>query len=250
MLPAAEAVACADALQRAFRGDEPTRRDYRLQRIAPGFLARTDRLSDRGIPLPFVVPGPACSASVGIAIAHAKSPLQDAVRAAHHAEKRAKQLHINKHALAVTILKRSGEITEWACRFGGGEGNPPAEAHQGGVRALSLLSHCLSEEILSARFPHRLIELLEPYVPAEQHTAVIDFSAHDILAAELAHALSRQHGKNWGNDERARRDADDFRSALLGYANAIPEDAHSTPLRAVIGLCTAAAFLRRQSAGS
>lgn len=247
MLPASEAIACADALQRAFRGEDPASTDYLLQQIAPGFLARTDRQSDQGKLIPFIVPGPACTVSVGIAIAHAKSPLQDAIREAHRAEKRAKQLHADKHALAVTVLKRSGEITEWASRFGRLDEHPETPAHRDGVLALNLLAHCLNEKILSAKFPHRLIALLEPYVPAKQQDTAASFNAHDVLTAELSHALSRQHGENWATNEQSRRDADDLISALLNYARSIPDDGRCASLNAVIQLCIVAAFLRRQT---
>jgi CRISPR/Cas system-associated protein Cas10 (large subunit of type III CRISPR-Cas system) len=56
------------------------------------------------------------SASAGIAIGHKKVPLQDIVHAAHKAESRAKTTY-DRGALAITVLKRSGEIIEWGCKW-------------------------------------------------------------------------------------------------------------------------------------
>jgi hypothetical protein len=75
-------------------------------------------------PIPFLVPGPKADCSVGIAIAHFKAPLQDVVRTAQAAEKRAKrnpdQGGLGRSAVAVTLMKRSGEIIEWGAKWGGG----------------------------------------------------------------------------------------------------------------------------------
>lgn len=56
------------------------------------------------------------SASAGIAIGHKNVPLQDIVHAAHKAESRAKTTY-DRGALAITVLKRSGEIIEWGCKW-------------------------------------------------------------------------------------------------------------------------------------
>ena len=56
------------------------------------------------------------TASAGIAIGHKKVPLQDLVHAAHDAETRAKSAY-NRNALAINILKRSGERIEWGCKW-------------------------------------------------------------------------------------------------------------------------------------
>ena len=57
------------------------------------------------------------TASAGVAIGHKKVPLQDLVHAAHDAEKRAKSVY-GRDALAINILKRSGERIEWGCKWG------------------------------------------------------------------------------------------------------------------------------------
>lgn len=100
----------------------------------PGFVLREDvpnasresrrHSDDLGRPLPRLVPGPRSDASVGVAIAHFKAPLQDVVRAARDAERRAKRDAtkggLGRAAVAVTLMKRSGEIVEWGARAGRG----------------------------------------------------------------------------------------------------------------------------------
>lgn len=141
ILPADTALECASALRLAFKGDptvnqvakgvligngdrrksDATTALFNIQ--YPGFLrltpAATKRhgtkagLLDDPVNFPVIVPGPESDCSVGIAIAHFKSPLQDVVRAAQAAEKRAKN-QLDRAAVAVSLFKRSGEITECA----------------------------------------------------------------------------------------------------------------------------------------
>jgi CRISPR-associated protein Cmr2 len=136
MLPADTALECAHALRLAFRGDpalnraalgvltgdRQSRRSDRttplFQIQTPGFLKLTPqathrhgekaRLLDDPVNFPAILPGPRADCSVGIAIAHFKSPLQDVVRAAQAAEKRAKT-QLGRGAVAVSLFKRSGE---------------------------------------------------------------------------------------------------------------------------------------------
>ena len=146
LLPADTALSCTEALRMAFQGDSQIKellkeyskrlvqphetkqeRDPKalptpyfqklaaegclLDAAAPGFLCRLDHVDQQNRPIPFLVPGPAASASVGVAIAHFKTPLQDVVRAARDAEDRAKK-QLGRSAVAVTLMKRSGEILE------------------------------------------------------------------------------------------------------------------------------------------
>ena len=104
MLPATTALACATALRAAFRGEpevlnaltgawrvrlsgsekDNTAQLFRCEQ--PGFIQLERTLRQKGFALEgepgkfaAMVPGPAADASVGIAIAHFKSPLQDVV---------------------------------------------------------------------------------------------------------------------------------------------------------------------------
>ena len=158
LLPADAALDCAHALRMGFQGD-PQLKEYLRDRAislqnfhdrkqksnaeaagslrfqqaasegtllgaqAPGFLSRLEDVSldQQKKPIPFLVPGPAADCSVGVAIAHFKAPLQDVVRAAQAAEKRAKrsseQGGLGRSAVAVSLFKRSGEIIEWGCQW-------------------------------------------------------------------------------------------------------------------------------------
>jgi CRISPR-associated protein Cmr2 len=84
MLPAVSALGCAEALAHAF------------SECLPG-----------------------ATASVGIAIGHVRSPLQETIQAARDAEKQAKRIK-GKAGFCLRILKRSGESVEIAARWKSG----------------------------------------------------------------------------------------------------------------------------------
>lgn len=168
LLPADRALACAKALRRAFRG-EPDREDpcdqtlYNLEHPQVGFLRlkQGDDLTDLDpVRYDILLPGPGIDVSVGIAIGHAASPLQDLVRAAQTAEKRAKTEH-GRAALALSIFKRSGEIQHWGCKW-----SAPTKAPHPGLELLQTLIELLSDKRLESRFPHKVIARIEPYLGA------------------------------------------------------------------------------------
>ncbi|MHB1310151.1 MAG: type III-B CRISPR-associated protein Cas10/Cmr2, partial [Limisphaerales bacterium] len=238
LLPADTALVCAEALRRAFTGREVSARDGRVlfARSAPGFLSSDGWKDDhgRGRPIPFIVPGPAADASVGIAIAHFKSPLQDVVRAAQAAERRAKSPKgLDRSAVAVTLMKRSGETIEWGCRWEGG-----------GLDLYRAMAGALAADQLSNKFPHRMVEVLEPYLTnhtglatgktASEFEAVVD----EIISRETAIACERQRGEAWKGhvtEELVRL----LPLYLMGCKGA------ETKLRAIIGLCQTVAFAHR-----
>lgn len=136
MLPAPQAVNCAIALQTVFRGLNPVTTgapivvQEKLSTLfgfpAPGFILCKQGAGkgDHCRPnWPLMVMGPKSTASVGIAIGHVRSPMQDVIQAARdaeHAAKGVKEKGIEKGALALRILKRSGESVEFATRFDSG----------------------------------------------------------------------------------------------------------------------------------
>ena len=262
MLPAQHALACADDLQRVFRGLSPSL-PCGLTEIAPGFLSVAKDHSGR--PIPLILPGPIATASVGIALAHYMQPLQDVVRAAQAAEKQAKKLP-GKHALAIKLFKRSGEITEWATRFDAdrytSRATPEHPAtHRGGLLAAQWLLYALGrdigslpdlkrppgDEVLSSRFPYRLAALLEPHLSENGLTDILtDDQLTSLVTRELAHTIDRQRGSAWSaphaNDTKAR-----FSESLLTCFANLP----GTPterLRSLLGLLATTAFLGRQPA--
>jgi CRISPR-associated protein Cmr2 len=172
--------------------------------LAPGFLSRLDHVDQQDVPIPFHVPGPAADASVGIAIAHFKSPLQDVVRAAQEAEKRAKK-QLGRSAVAVTLFKRSGETIEWGCKWAGG-----------GLELYRAVADALDAKKLSGKFPYHAVELLQPYLTEtsqltreSQSLAAVegfDKELREIVRREFGTALSQQTPLT-GDEKKALTDA-------------------------------------------
>ena len=213
---------------------------------AQGFLCSNRHKDDQGYPIPFLVPGPAADASVGIALAHFKSPLQDVVRAAQAAERRAKK-QLGRSAVAVTLFKRSGETIEWGARW-----------ESGGLQLYRAIALGLESEQLSGKFPYRFAELLSPYVTettplvkvANMVQTVHKFNnGADVVRVEFAHVLSRQRGPSFPSAKLAsellvsslKADLDNYLAGL----ETKPEEM----LQYVIGLCQTVAFAHRTRNG-
>lgn len=283
LLPADTALDCARALRMAFRGDHclpnfVQQNAARLKEVnetagrrvpyyqqlaaklglfdcpASGFLARKD-LSDQTNqkPIPFLVPGSAADCSVGIAIAHFKDPLQDVVREAHAAEKRAKK-QLGRSAVAVTLMKRSGETIEWGCQW-----------DSGGLDIYDAMLRAVAEGAVSRKFPHRVVELLDGYLTetsplaAKAVQAVNGFPVQEVVLREFQHALDRQGQRKElpafqalaGQAETLRRYLATVKPNLSdqsdpsGHSAAATGATTETPLRALIGLCQTVAFIAR-----
>ncbi len=255
MLPADKALACAEALRAGFqgsqrlnevkggwevdaeRGHREKNRELTLFHVTQdGFvqLHADNHLSMAGEPknFPAIVPGPATECSVGIAIAHFKSPLQDVVRAAQAAEKRAKN-QLGRAAVAVSLFKRSGEITEWGTKW-----------QSGGLALYQKIADLLDEGKLSAKFSHRVCQLLEPYLAKGAAKDADDFKADEVIKLEFAHAISRQSAQSQAKDNEAA-----LSSLLNDYLGKLG-DAPQTLLTALIGLCTTVAFAHRTKSNS
>lgn len=113
------------------------------------------------------------TASAGIAVGHAKAPFQDLVKAAQAAERRAKNAY-GRDAVALTVLKRSGETIEWGFKW----------KDKNAVALFRKLGVDLAAETPSARFPYKLAALLRPY--ALEKAACADMKA--VVRLELEHA--------------------------------------------------------------
>ena len=132
-----------------------------------------------------LLPGPATDVSVGIAIGHERDPLQRIVQAAQICEKKAKS-ELGRSALFAQVVKRSGEIIEWGCKW---------ESH-----GLELLNSLLAEMIngkLAARFPYKVIELLDPYLPAEGTTLDDDQGFEDSAISIVQRELQDSIISHW-----------------------------------------------------
>jgi CRISPR-associated protein Cmr2 len=236
LLPADTALACAEALRLAFTGHEvkAANGDVIFHCVAPGFLSSDNRKDDhrRGRPIPFLVPGPATDASVGIAIAHFKSPLQDVVRAAQVAEKRAKN-QLGKSAVAVTLFKRSGETIEWGTQW-----------ESGGLDLYRALNAAIEANEFSSKFPYQVAQTLDPYLTQLAGLAKVtsspDFEAdtNKIICREVGLVCERQRGPEW------TREISDHLLVILGRYLARLDDSQQR-ISAVIGLCQTVAFARR-----
>lgn len=258
LLPADSALACANDLQRAFTGQAPEK-DAGIQQKALGFLTSKFLRQQTGMNdpaneqlIPFMVPGPAASASVGIAIAHFKSPLQNTVRAAQAAEKRAKKAFAPlKGAVAVTVMKRSGEIVEWSARW-----------QDDGVQAATTLLEALNNQTVSSKFPYRLGELISVYrtnstgLIAEAQKAkgksaqpVADFDLAAVFAHELRTVLQRQRGPAWEKNGNAFETAfcDQMHRWISHMLKSLSLD---DAISQILALCAYCGFAKRQSTES
>jgi CRISPR-associated protein Cmr2 len=238
MLPATEALVCARALRAAFRGEKELNEQARGILTGSGTKRQSDhttqlfniqhegylqlhassgaksgdqaKLLSDPVKFPAIVPGPATDVSVGIAVAHFKAPLQDVVKAAQAAEKRAKRSiedgGLGRGAVAISLFKRSGEILEWGCQWAvKNEGLPTSEESAGYKLLHTLIAQLGPKGCLNSRFPHKLEGLLIPYLPTSKsiHTdAIFEQSFDSILTLELDHCLSRNEGGNLFKDVR------------------------------------------------
>jgi hypothetical protein len=168
-------------------------------------------------------------ASAGIAIAHIHSPLQDLIREAQKAEKRAKN-EGPRPAFSVTLMKRSGEISHWTAQW-----------DKGGPALYQAIADSLKPGGLSAKFPHRVCQLLTPYLTqnaglSEQQNVIDPTAAKDLIRREFAHAAERQGSKDL---------AKTLVATLEDYLNCIQAPTTQKLLTSIIGLCTTLAFADR-----
>jgi CRISPR-associated protein Cmr2 len=168
-------------------------------------------------------------ASAGIAIAHVKAPLQDLIREAQAAEKRAKN-DAGRAAFSVTLMKHSGEISHWETKW-----------DHGGIELYEKIAALMGGE-LSSKFPHRVCELLAPYqtmrTGISTQCEAADFPAAEVIAREFQLAAERQ-GSRTVATELAPLLEDHLRHLKkLGSGT-------QTLLKSVVGLCTTVAFAHR-----
>lgn len=235
MLPAKTAMSCAYALRQAFRGDNhwlayntkgiwekvdlgkpvhwPQQALFdpmwnqpgsiRLHPdLAPSRRGETWPILSEPYRFPVLVPGPATDCSAGIAIGHVKAPLQDMIRAAQLAEKRAKRGKAEggmaRSAVAVSLHKGSGERIEWAYKW---------DSTNGMDTPFSTLLEALQAGSISARFPHKLLQVLQPYRghpnrPTQADTVFME-GWKDIIQQEFDHTLKRSCKKDYATEAEA-----------------------------------------------
>jgi hypothetical protein len=242
MLPAEQALDCARALRKAFRGDVGLKGDFAgvldSHESHAGFVAldgshpmyrNVRRFLPRGVPL--IVPGPRADISAGIAFAHMHAPLQNVVEAAHKALDRAKARD-GKAAFAVSLFKRSGEILEWSAKW---ESRAIAVADQ--FQKASAM-----KDGLSAKFPYALATLLRPYMRSSRPSAwkistIENFDPFTVFPLEVAHVTRRQSSKTWHDSNG--KDFADLVCEFLG------QDCQDRPLDDFLGPFLTTAFIHR-----
>ena len=220
VLPAQNALSCAVALKCAFQGfippgtaeqiTKPLAQLFEFPVVEGGFLrcrenaGRAERLRPNWV---LTVPGPTATVSVGVAIGHVRTPMQEVIQAAREAESAAKKVP-NKGALCLRVMKRSGESAEFSARFNSGvvgvweELN--AEVHE-----------------LSGRFAHRYLQLIKPLLARSDHAADAGWEPRwtsqliEACQAELLHSL-RQQGNQ--NVDKAKANAERWIEHLIGTA--------------------------------
>ncbi len=201
ILPATEAVACAESLRLAFRG-EPALAEAHPSLFKP---CEPGRIHPAGMERSLEVPGLDATMSGGIAMGHLKAPLQDVVQAAGAAEKRVKQAQLNEErgadALGISLFKRSGTIIHCDIRFESA--------------ALAVLEHLAQPghyrsvpdnqpAAISGRFPHAVAAAASRYRPVKFGHARedrMDLITRDILIREVEHLASRMIEPNTPSKE-------------------------------------------------
>jgi len=235
MVPAEEAVPCAEGLRMAFQGDSRLAEVYpeyfRRSPAAGMILLNTD--GKDGTPnWPLLVPG-AMTVSAGIAIGHAKAPLQDMVAEARDAEARAKRSRkaggFGRDAIAISLVKRSGEIVHWGASFVG---------H--GLPLLAKFRELYHNDSLPSTFGHRVPELVGRF----------DIGGREIITPELVPVIQAEVRWSWGQLEggskHKRADAEQEFFALLDcYLRDLSEA--RAPLDEFCNLFAVETFLKRHS---
>jgi CRISPR-associated protein Cmr2 len=248
MLPAEKALDCAFALQCAFRGELPAETPRRVGEVledlfefypsSPGFI-RCKHSSGKGEHLrpnwPLMLMGPEATASVGIAIGHVRSPMQDTIQAARAAEGEAKDMR-GKGAFCLSILKRSGEAVSFRAKWNSGVPAVWSELNEPKLHALS------------SRFAYRYAQLVEALVVEGGSAEGAHYAETwtnpeclaDAIEAELAHVLKQQGDKT---QREARELAKLWRDRLIGDDPASP----ALSPRDFLHFWTAWAFVNRNT---
>lgn len=218
ILPAKNALDCAEALKCAYQGKVPSDANPELvDRIGKffefpveggGFIRCIKSASQRGSHRPnwpLMVMGPKATISVGIAIGHVRLPMQDMIQAAREAESSAKRVK-NKGAYCMRVIKRSGESSEFAARF------------ESGVRGVWQELGSTAHE-RSNRFAYRYVQLIKPLLSnpgattSNQWEPVWNSELVKACEAELAHVLTRQAEQS---TQLARENAARWITSLIG----------------------------------
>jgi CRISPR-associated protein Cmr2 len=197
--------------------------------------------------------GKHATASAGLAVFHHKWPLGRALEEARRAEERAKD-ELGRDALAISILRRSGQVTQTGLKFGlGSQGSA--------VVALQHLCHAFAFGRLSPRFVTEIRRRLADFHGGLEEDALVSLARPLVREAATGH-FGRTNRRGDGgvsqDDETALADilaaldrlADASKPAANESAASRKVEAGKNPsdLKHLIGWCDlveAAAFLGR-----
>jgi hypothetical protein len=197
--------------------------------------------------------GKRATASAGLAVFHHKWPLGRALEEARRAEKLAKN-ELGRDALAISILRRSGQVTHTGLKFG-------LEPQRGAVAALQHLCHAFAFGRLSPRFVSEIRRRLADFHGGLEEGALVNLArplVHEAATGHFGRTNRRGGEPPTGNDETeladilltlnvlsaaSKRAADGSATNSKGEAGRNPQD-----LKQLNGWCDlieAAAFLGR-----
>jgi CRISPR-associated protein Cmr2 len=152
----------------------------------------------------YMTMGPLATASAGLVIAHAMTPLSRVLGEARRAEKQAK--NAGRNALAITVMKRAGNIATAVGRW------PQFEVRDGQVRAgdladtfpglLAELSDLIGEGKLSRRAPYHIFQRIEK-LPPRKLSGLAEEDWNKMLSSLLAFQFERQ-AQNGEGKKQAR----------------------------------------------
>tara|TARA_B100001093_G_C26837029_1_gene1018810 strand:+ start:42 stop:2795 length:2754 start_codon:yes stop_codon:yes gene_type:complete len=244
MLPATLALDCSKSIRAAFRGDNKKLCEIKgeylqggenyyaensiFKETHNGFIRLNDssschnRVSSEPVNFSAMVPGKEADVSAGISIGHAKEPLQDMVKEAQLAEKRAK---IDRGSVAVSLFKRSGEQIQWLARWEDfKKKDPTSEIDETKSSAIGFFT-LLKNLNIGSRFPYKVLERISPYQTAgeeKQWDAGFQINIQDILLKDLLDCIDKAEVKV----EKCKRE--NIEIGFIAYWNALQDNEGTT----------------------
>ncbi len=189
----------------------------------------------------YMTMGPTATASAGLVIAHAMTPLSRVLAEARRAEKLAK--NSGRNALAITVMKRSGNVAtavgqwpEFSVKNGEVREETPLGATFPGLLA-DLAARMRAGE-LSRRAPYHMFQRLQ-LLPPRKLSGLEKNSWDEMLASTLAYQFERQCTSGKG-------DKATLRDLARRIADWVCKDEHDDPLLTLREFLGVAEFLGRR----